>query len=91
MNESTIEQTLAKLASVDSAGGVELALDSSIYPRHVVEQAAVVLQRESVASSVSISANSIRITAADRHAARLAVGLALNLLLQVAASNQGEP
>jgi hypothetical protein len=91
MNESTIEQTLAKLASVDSAGGVELALDRSIYLPHVVDRAVTALRQNPVASITSITADSIRITAADPQAARLAVGLALTLLVQFAAASSSEP
>ena len=91
MNVSTIEQTLAKLASVDSAGGVELALDRSIYPPDVIERAVSALQPNPIASFTSLTADSIRITATDPHAARVAVGLALTLLLQFAAGSVTEP
>jgi hypothetical protein len=90
MNESTIEQTLATLASVDSSGAVELSLDPSIYSPHVVSQAAIALQDNPVASFTSTTPDSIRITAVDPKAARLAVGLALTLLLHSAVGSLGE-
>lgn len=84
MNVSTIEQTLATLASVDSVGGVELTLDLSLYPPAVIDQAVSAFQRNPIASITSLTSDSIRITAIDPRAARLAVGLALSVLLQFA-------
>lgn len=90
MNVSTIEQILGKLASVDSVGGVELALDPSIYPPDVVERAISALQPNPVVSFTSITSDSIRIAATDPQAARVAIGLALTLLLQFAAGSLTE-
>lgn len=38
MNTSIIEQTLTTLASIDNSGGIELVLDTSVYPLDVVLQ-----------------------------------------------------